>query len=85
MGRKGRKKHNFSHSFVYSKANYTESISLQISEDTFLVDIDLWNSENDDREWIESINGYDDLFHHILCQYKEVISTLLKLHKDLIN
>ena len=84
-GKDAEKEHNFSHSFIYSKAGHIESISFQMNKENFSVNIDLWNSENDDREWIESINDYDDLFHHILWKYEKVISTLLEIKKDLIQ
>jgi len=84
-GKDAEKEHNFSHSFIYSKAGYFESISLQINEENYSVNIELWNSENDGREWIESINDYDDLFYHILWKYEKVISSLLEIKKDLIQ
>ena len=84
-GKDAEKEHNFSHYFSYIKNGYIESISLTVNEENFSINIDLWNSENDDREWIESINDYDDLFHHILWKYEKVISTLLELKKDLIQ
>ena len=83
-GKDAEKEHNFSHSFIYSKAGYIESISFQMNEENYSVNIQLWDSENDDREWIESINDYDDLFYHILRKYEKVISTLLEIKKDLI-
>jgi len=84
-GKDAEKEHNFSHSFIYSKAGHIESISLQMNEENYSANIELWNSENDDREWIESINDYDDLFYHILWKYEKVISSLLELKKDLIQ
>lgn len=83
-GKDSEKEHNFSHYFSYIKNGYVELISLTVNEGNFSANIDLWNSEDDDREWIESINEYDDLFHHVLRKYEKVISTLLELKKDLI-
>lgn len=83
-GKDAEKEHNFSHSFIYSKAGHIESISFQMNEENYSVNIQLWDSENDDREWIESINDYDNLFYHILRKYENVISSLLEIKKDLI-
>ena len=82
-GKNAEKEYNFHHSFIYTKQGHIEAISLQINEENFSIEMNLWNSENEDREWVEEKKDYEDLFYHILCKYKKAINRLLKLKKDL--
>ena len=52
---------NTDHVFIYTKAGYIESISLNLNFDYYSIKIDLWNDDNDDREFNEKPQQYEDL------------------------
>lgn len=74
---------NPNHVFIYTKAGYIESISLILSFDNHSIIIDLWNDDNDDREFSEKINEYEDLEKFIVKKYKSIVKEMKKLNKSL--
>lgn len=44
----------------YSQFGYIESVKLHIYMYQMDIEVSLWNSENEEREWIEEINDYED-------------------------
>ena len=74
---------NTNHVFIYTKAGYIESISLNLKFNNYSVNINLWNDENDDRLFNEKTNEYEDLEEFIVKKYKSITKEMKKLNKDL--
>ena len=74
---------NTNHVFIYRKAGYIESISLNLKFNNYSVNINLWNDENDDRLFNEKTNEYEDLEEFIVKKYKSITKEMRKLNKDL--
>jgi len=74
---------NTNHVFIYRKAGYIESISLNLKFNNYSVNINLWNDENDDRLFNEKTNEYEDLEEFIVKKYKSITKEMKKLNKDL--
>jgi hypothetical protein len=64
---------NSSHVFIYTKAGFIETISLNLVFETHSVGINLWNDDNDDRKFSEKTNQYEDLEKFIVKKYKNII------------
>lgn len=76
---------NTDHVFIYTKAGYIESISLNLNFDYYSIKIDLWNDDNDDREFNEKPQQYEDLEEFIVKKYKNITKEMKKLNKSLKN
>ena len=44
----------------YIEDGYEEAVQLMLQGFQMNIEIDLWNSENEEREWIEEKNDYED-------------------------
>lgn len=73
---------NLNHNFYYTDCGFAQSISLAINDEYFNVDINLWNSENDDREFIEAKNDYEPLEHFIIKRYNRFVGIVTELGKN---
>lgn len=74
---------NTDHVFVYTKAGYIESISLNLNFDNHSIEINLWNDDNDDRLFSEETQQYEDLEEFIVKKYKNIVKEMKKLNKSL--
>lgn len=80
-GEHGEHEQNFNHAFSYSTTGTIESITLDINLENSNIIFQLWNSECDNRKWIEENNDYEPLNEHIVCEFNEILKTLKKLQK----
>lgn len=69
------------HVFSYSTTGIIESISMDINTDGGHILIDLWHSELDEREFIETENDYEPLEKYIIKKYENLFSTMKELGK----
>lgn len=77
-------KDNFSHAFNSIHSGYINAISLSLTFEDYSVEINLWDSgENDSREWNEKTQEYEDLEKHIIQKYKNVLKDMTKITKYL--
>ena len=67
---------NFSFSFSYRYNTTSEAI--------FFEDLLLWCSENEERDWVEGMEDYEDLFMFCIKQFSSINSDRQKLC-NLIN
>jgi len=74
---------NTSHVFIYEKAGYIDTILLSLKFDYYTVKINLWNDDNDDREFSEKTQQYEDLEEFIVKKYKIITKEMKKLNKSL--
>jgi len=68
-GEEGENEENFEYNFNY---RYYTSFEL-----IFFDDILLWNSNNDEREWIEELDDYEDLEEFIKKEYCKLSEKML--------
>jgi len=74
---------NFMNFFTYETNGMYEAITLRVYDEDVEIKISIWNSESDDREFIEEINDYEPLEDYIVKQYDECIEKLQDLRKFL--
>ena len=74
---------NSSHVFIYTKAGFIENISLNLKFETYSININLWNDDNDDRKFSEKTNQYEDLEKFIVKKYKNILKDMSKITKYL--
>lgn len=65
--------------------NIGESISLLIYKYDTDIEMSLWNSENDEREWIEEKNDYEDLKPFLLRKIEDCLMAFTELKERLIK
>jgi hypothetical protein len=76
---------NYENYFLtYIESGYVQSIELHIFEYSMDIIIKLWNSENEEREWIEEKNDYEDFDIFLKRKINESIESL-KTFKKLIK
>jgi hypothetical protein len=74
---------NSNHVFIYTKVGYIENILLNLNFDYYSIKINLWNDDNDDREFNEKPQQYEDLEEFIVKKYKNITKEMKKLNKSL--
>ena len=74
---------NLNHCFSYIKSGYIEAISLDLNFDYYSIKINLWNDDNDDREFNEKPQQYEDLEKFIVKKYKNILKDMSKITKYL--
>lgn len=74
---------NLHHGFLYTSGYVFEAIQLTLNFDNYSVTIDMWNSENEDRVWVEKRQCYKPLYEHLITKYGVIIKDLTKLKSDL--
>ena len=63
----------------YIEEGNVEAIVLAIYQYQMNIEINLWNSENDEREWIEDKNDYEDFELFLKRKIEEVLLSLTEL------
>lgn len=74
---------NFMNFFTYETNGMYEAITLRVYIDDLEIKIGIWNSESDDREFIEEINEYEPLEDYIIKQYDECLKKLQEVRNYL--
>lgn len=78
------KTENYENYFVgYTTAGYGEAINLIVLHNGIRAEINIWNSEDDYREYIEEKDDYEELTPYIKRRLKELITSLGTLNKIL--
>lgn len=57
----------------YSEEGYTQAVTLVLLVSDMRIEVDLWNSENEERKWIEKINDYESFETLLVRKIKDSI------------
>jgi hypothetical protein len=74
---------NFMNFFTYETNGMYEAITLRLYIDDLEIKISIWNSESDDREFIEEMNEYEPLEDYIIKQYDSCVEKLHNIRQYL--
>jgi hypothetical protein len=69
----------------YSEFGYVQAVKLHLQIYSMNIQVDLWNSENEEREWIEEINDYEDFEVFLKRKIEEILMSFTELKSILIN
>lgn len=70
-------KHDYENYFLeYATIGSVESVSIVILENDAQLRISLWNSENEERRWVECIDDYEPFEVFLKRRIKESIKSL---------
>ena len=67
----------------YSQFGYIEAVKLHIYMYQMDIEVSLWNSENEEREWIEEINDYEDFEAFLKRKVKDCLHAFTELRSIL--
>ena len=74
------KSQNYDKYFLkYTQVGYVESVSIVILEDTFNIEVDIWDSENNQLSYIEKTNEYETFEKFLLRRIDDTVKTLKNL------
>ncbi len=68
----------------YIEEGFVQAISLIVYMYSMNIEISLWNSENEEREWVEETNDYEDFKTFLLRKINEAQMSLIELN-SIIN
>jgi hypothetical protein len=68
----------------HTQFGYTESVSLHIFQYQMDIEVKLWNSENEEREWIEEKNEYEDFTPFLKRKINDCLHSFTEL-KSIFN
>lgn len=67
----------------YTSNGYADAVKLVIFDNDMQIEILLWNSEDEQRKWIEKINEYEDFEVFLLRKIKECSKIFTNLHSTM--
>lgn len=69
----------------YSEIGYVESVKLHLYDNDMVIKVNLWDSDNEQRRYIEEINEYEDFEIFLKRKTNECLSMFLELKQILIE